>query len=57
MWWNNLDSIILQNSDVMSFFDEFEKAVNDLVAAGTKFNEQRKQNYMLKVVFNILSIK
>jgi len=48
---NSLESIKLKNySDVTTFFDEFEKAVNELKAAGAKVTEQEKLNYMLKAL-------
>ena len=37
-------------TDVTSFFDEFEKAVNELKAAGGKISEQEKLRYMLKAL-------
>lgn len=46
---NNLENIKLKNfSEVTTFFDEFEKAVNELKAAGAKITEQEKLRYMLK---------
>ena len=33
-----------------TFFDEFEKAANDLKAAGAKLTENEKLNYMLKAL-------
>jgi len=46
---NNLESIKLKNySEVTTFFDEFEKSVNDLKAAGASVTEQEKLNYMLR---------
>jgi len=48
---NSLESIKVKNySDVTTFFDEFEKAVNELKAAGAKVTEQEKLNYMLKAL-------
>jgi len=43
---NRLESIKVNNySDVTTFLDEFEKAVNELKAAGAKVTEQEKLNY------------
>lgn len=48
---NNLESIKLKNfSEVTTFFDEFEKAVNELKAAGANITEQEKLRYMLKAL-------
>jgi len=46
---NNLENIKLKNYvDVCLFFDDFEKAVNELKQAGAVITEQEKLNYMLK---------
>ena len=48
---NRLENIRLnQFSDTASFFNEFEKAVNELKAAGAKITEQEKLNYMLRTL-------
>jgi len=46
---NSLESIKLKNyPEVTNFFDDFEKSVNDLKAAGASITEQEKLNYMLR---------
>ena len=53
---NNVEAIKLKNyTDVTIFFDEFEKAVNDLKAAGAKLTENEKLNYMLKALLGLYS--
>jgi len=48
---NNLEAIKLKNyPEVTTFFDEFEKAMNELKAAGAMISEQEKLNYMLKAL-------
>ncbi|CAB3248534.1 unnamed protein product [Arctia plantaginis] len=48
---HNLESIKLKNfTEVTSFFDHFEKAVNELKQAGATITEQEKLNYMLKAL-------
>lgn len=48
---NNIENIKLKDfTDVTSFFDEFEKATNELKAAGGKITEQEKLSYMLKAL-------
>lgn len=48
---SSLENIKLQNyKDVTSFFDAFEKAVNDLKASGARVSEQEKLNYMIKAL-------
>jgi len=42
---NNLEAIKFKNySEVATFFDEFEKAINELKAAGAMIPEQEKLN-------------
>lgn len=46
---HNLEKVKLKNyADVKLFFDDFEKAVNELKQAGAVITEQEKLNYMLK---------
>jgi len=46
---NSLESKKLKNyPEVMTFFDEFEKSVNDPKAASASITEQEKLNYMLR---------
>jgi len=46
---NSLESIkIINYPEVTTFFDEFEKSVNDLKATGASITEQEKLNYMLR---------
>jgi len=46
---NNLENIKLKNYvDICLFFDDFEKAMNELKQAGAVITEQEKLNYMLK---------
>ena len=53
---NNLEGIKLKNyTEVTTFFDEFEKAVNELKSAGAKVTEHEKLNYMLKALPKTLS--
>lgn len=48
---DNLKNVKLKDfTDVTSFFDEFEKTVNELKAAGGKITEQEKLRYMLKAL-------
>jgi len=48
---NNLEAIKLKNySEITTFFDEFEKAINELKAAGAMIPKQEKLNYMLKAL-------
>lgn len=48
---SNLDNIKLKNyQDSNKFFDEFEKAINELKAAGATVTEQEKLRYMLKAL-------
>lgn len=48
---NRLENVKLKDfTDVTSFFDEFEKAINELKAAGGKISEQEKLRYMLKAL-------
>ncbi|KMQ84192.1 rna-dependent dna polymerase [Lasius niger] len=48
---NSLENVKLKDfTDVTSFFDEFEKAVNELKAAGGTISEQEKLRYMLKAL-------
>lgn len=47
----NLENIKLKNfSNPATFFDEFEKAVNELKGAGATITEQEKLNYMIKAL-------
>ena len=46
---NSLENIKLQDfTDIDQFFNKFEKAANDLKAAGASLSEDEKLNYMLK---------
>lgn len=48
---NTLENIKLSNfKDVVTFFDEFEKAANELKAAAAKITEPEKLRYMLKAL-------
>lgn len=48
---NNLESVKLKDfTDATSFFDEFEKATNELKTAGGTVSEQEKLRYMLKAL-------
>lgn len=48
---NRLESVKLKDfMDVTSFFDEFEKASNEVKAAGGIITEQEKLRYMLKAL-------
>ena len=48
---NNLECIKLKNfSEVTLFFDEYEKAINELKAAGAIVTEQEKLRYMIKAL-------
>lgn len=46
-----LESIRLKDrADPIKFFNDFERAVNDLKTAGGKVNEDEKANYMIHVL-------
>uniref|UniRef100_A0A2A4K3T3 Endonuclease n=1 Tax=Heliothis virescens TaxID=7102 RepID=A0A2A4K3T3_HELVI len=48
---NNLENLKLKNySEIDSFFDEFEKSVNELKQAGATISENEKLNYMLRAL-------
>ena len=48
---HNLESVKFKNySEVSLFFDDFEKAVNELKQAGAVVSETEKLNYMLKAL-------
>lgn len=51
LYRNSLENVKLKDfTDVTSFFDEFEKAANELKAAGGTMSEQEKLRYMLKAL-------
>lgn len=39
-----------ENDDPHSFFNEFERATNDLKAAGAKITETEKANYLINAL-------
>ena len=48
VYWNKLENIRLKNySDTASFFNDFEKTINELKGAGAKISEKEKLNYIL----------
>ena len=56
IWRNKLEKMKLQDfADVPTFFNEFEKAINMLRAAGAMVSEKEKINYMLRTLPSSLS--